>query len=408
VGTRFRALAEVLAAAGHEVTLAIPNDPSECGSKVAGVRLAHADPERLGVLADGHDWVLLHGHLGNHYLHQRDDLPVVVDLYDPFLVENLHYHRDLGLGPYRNDHATWRLQMSRGDLFLCSSPEQRLYYLGWLTALGRVHPLRLDDDPRLHRLIVELPFGCPDEEPPARPARASVLPGVDDDAAVLYFGGIYDWYDPATVLAAMPRLLDHDRRTVLVFAVHPHPDLTPQSTAARARREADRMGWSGSSVRFEAWREPDRRHELPSVSDLAVVTHIPGFETDLSLRTRLVDLMWLGVPAVVTDGGTMSRVVREEGAGRVVPAGDPDALADAVIELLDDRPARDAASRAARECASARTWNRVARPLLEFADRPERDATRDRFHDVAPTGIAATESGVARLLRRLRRVVGVR
>ena len=46
-----------------------------------------------------------------HFLAQRDDLPVVVDLYDPFLVENLHYHRELGFEPYRTDHATWRLQM---------------------------------------------------------------------------------------------------------------------------------------------------------------------------------------------------------------------------------------------------------------------------------------------------------
>ncbi len=406
VGTRFRALAEVLAGSGHDVTLAVPNDPAECAVGVSGVRVARADPDRLGELADGHDWVLLHGHLGNHYLSQRDDLPVVVDLYDPFLVENLHYHRDLGLAPYRNDHATWRLQMSRGDLFLCSSLEQRMYYLGWLTALGRVHPLRLDDDPGLERLIVELPFGCPADDPPARPPRASVLPGVADDAPVLYFGGIYDWYDPATALAAMPRLLANDPRTVLLFAVHPHPDLTPQSAASRARREADRQGWTGRTVRFEAWREPDRRHELPSVSDVAVVTHTPGFETDLSLRTRLVELLWLGVPAVVTDGGTMSRVVRDAGAGRVVPAGDPEALAETVIGLLADRSARAEASGAARRWAASRTWDRVARPLLEFAEQPFRDPSRDRFRDVTPGELAIVERRASGMMRRLRRVLG--
>lgn len=408
VGTRFRALAEVLAAAGHEVTLAVPNDPTECDVAASGVRVSRAEPDRLGDLAVGHDWVLLHGYLGNHYLTQRDDLPVVVDLYDPFLVENLHYHSELGLAPYRNDHATWRLQMSRGDLFLCSSPEQRMYYLGWLTALGRVHPLRLDDDPGLERLIVELPFGCPADDPPARPPRASVLQGVADDAPVLYFGGIYDWYDPATTLAAMPRLLAHDQRTVLLFAVHPHPDLTPQSAAARARREADRQGWTGGTVRFEAWKEPARRHELPSVSDVAVVTHTPGFETDLSLRTRLVELLWLGVPAVVTDGGAMSRVVREEAAGKVVPARDPDALAAAVIGLLADKSARAEASRAARRWAASRTWDFVARPLLEFADNPYRDPGRDRFRDVAPGELAVKEPRTAPLARRLRRFLGIR
>ena len=124
VGTRFVARAQVLAECGHRVTLAIPNLADEAVAAGEMVEVVTAEPDRLGAQADGHDWVLLHGHLGNHYLSQRDDLPVVVDLYDPFLVENLHYHREIGLDPFLNDHATWRLQLSRGDLFLCSSAEQ--------------------------------------------------------------------------------------------------------------------------------------------------------------------------------------------------------------------------------------------------------------------------------------------
>ena len=135
VGTRFLTLARALVAAGHQVTLAVPNDPEEAAVSIDAVDIVQAEPDELGSQADGHDWVLLHAHLGNHYLNQRDDLPVVVDLYDPFLVENLHYHRELGFDPFTTDHATWRLQMARGDLFLCSSEEQRLFYLGWLLSL---------------------------------------------------------------------------------------------------------------------------------------------------------------------------------------------------------------------------------------------------------------------------------
>jgi hypothetical protein len=292
VGTRFLTLARVLAEAGHGVTLAVPNDASEA-AVIEGVDVVQADPDALGGQADGHDWVLLHAHLGNHYLTQRDDLPLVVDLYDPFLIENLHYHRDLGFAPFSTDHETWRLQMGRGDLFLCSSEEQRLYYLGWLSALGRVNPLSVDDDPQLQKLIIELPFGTPEAEAPTPPPRSEVLPGVDDDAPVLYFGGIYDWYEPTTVLDAMPALLERDPRTVLVFVEHPHPELTPMEEAKRLRSFAKRRGWLGSTVRFEPWRQYDRRFELAQVADVAVVTHRPGLETDLSLRTRLVDLLWL-------------------------------------------------------------------------------------------------------------------
>jgi len=406
VGSRFVTLSRVLAEAGHRVTLAIPNDPSEVASVPSGVAVVRAEPDRLGAQAEGHDWVLMHGHLGNHYLSQRDDLPVVVDLYDPFLIENLHYHRELGLAPYRNDHATWRLQMSRGDLFLCSSEEQRLYYLGWLTALGRVNPLAVAGDPTLGQLIVELPFGTPEGTPPPPPPRREVLPDVEDDAPVLYYGGIYDWYDPEVLLDAMPELLAADTRTTVVFAEHPHPELTPMSAAGRAKARADELGWTGGSIRFEAWRPHERRFELPQVADLAVVTHRPGVETDLSLRTRLVDLLWLGLPVIVTDGGTMARVVAEEGAGRIVPPNDPAAVARAVRELIADPEARRRAGAAGRAWAARRTWRRMAAPLLDFASSPHRDTNRDRFVLDAGGAVHAADTVSDRISRRLRRLVG--
>lgn len=408
VGTRFLTLAAVLAESGHEITLALPNDPAEAAAPTGGVRLVQADPERLGVQAEGHEWVLLHAHLGNHYLSQRDDLPVVVDLYDPFLIENLHYHRELGLEPFATDHATWRLQMSRGDLFLCSSPEQRLFYLGWLSALGRVHPLALEDDPILARLIVELPFGTPEGAPPPARPRAEVIEGVAADAPLLYFGGIYDWFDPETVLDAVPALLDRDPRTTVVFVEHPHPETTPLGAAARTRRLAEQRGWLGTTVRFEPWRPFECRFELPQVCDLAVVTHLPGLETDLSLRTRLVDLMWLGLPMVVSDGGTMARVVGEEGAGAVVPPGDAVAVADAVGGLLENEARRTRAGEAARAWAAGRTWKRVAAPLLEFAENPRRDPHRGRFSEIAPGAVTAEEPLLRRFRRRLRRLGGGR
>jgi len=408
VGTRFLTLARVLAEAGHEVTLAVPNDPDEAATPFDGVKIVKADPERLGEQAGRHDWVLLHGHLGNHYLSQRDDLPVVVDLYDPFLVENLHYHRELGFEPFTTDHATWRLQMARGDLFLCSSEEQRLYYLGWLSALGRVNPLALENDPTLERLIVELPFGVPEGPPPPPPARSDVLAGVEDGAPVLYFGGIYDWYDPEVVLAALPTMLERNSDMVLVFVEHPHPELTPLTAAARTRKFAEKLGLLGSNVRFEAWRSFDRRFELAQVSDLAVVTHRPGLETDLSLRTRLVDLMWLGLPAVVTEGGVMAGVVGAEEAGAVIPAGDPSALAVAVNELLADDDRRHRASEAARAWAAGRRWRHVASPLLEFAAAPRRDPHRERFDELAPGAVVGEEPLLRRIQRALRRQRGGR
>jgi glycosyltransferase involved in cell wall biosynthesis len=198
-------------------------------------------------------------------------------------------------------------------------------------------------------------------------------------------------------------LLEHDPRTVLIFVDHPHPELTPLAEAERVRSLAERRGWLGSTVRFEPWREYDRRFELAQVADVAVVTHRPGIETDLSLRTRLVDLMWLGLPAVVTAGGTMARVVAETGAGSVVPAGDGGAVAKAVVDLLDDDEQRRKAADAGRMWAAERTWSAVAAPLLEFAAKPWRDIHRERFSELAPGPVAGEEPLLQRLQRAIRR-----
>jgi len=408
VGTRFVALAEVLSGAGHGVTLAIPNDPVEAEAVRPPVEVVQAVPDALGAQADDHDWVLLHGHLGNHYLSQRDDLPVVVDLYDPFLVENLHYHHELGFEPYRTDHATWKLQLGRGDFFLCSSAEQRFFYLGWLGALGRINPLALEDDPSLERLIAVLPFGTPEGEAPPRNRHPELLNGVTEDAPVLYFGGIYDWYDPMVVLDALPAIIEREPGTVVIFVDHPHPDETPLSAAAMTRRAAEEKGWLGNSVRFEDWRPYNRRFELASAADLAVVTHREGLETDLSLRTRMVDLLWLGLPVVATRGGAMSGIVDAVGAGRTVAPGDSSELADAVCDLLADTDAREKAGEAGRRWAEGRSWEVVSRPLQDFAAEPHRDSHRDRFVQLAPAASAAQEPFFDRAKRALKRWGGNR
>jgi glycosyltransferase involved in cell wall biosynthesis len=60
-------------------------------------------------------------------------------------------------------------------------------------------------------------------------------------------------------------------------------------------------------------------------------------------------------------------VAREHGAGRLVPPGDPHALAAAVRELLEDPIARDRlADAAARAAAGPYSWDAAAASTLEL------------------------------------------
>jgi glycosyltransferase involved in cell wall biosynthesis len=64
--------------------------------------------------------------------------------------------------------------------------------------------------------------------------------------------------------------------------------------------------------------------------------------------------MAAGVPVVATRGGALEEVLGD--AARLVEVGDPDALAAALEELLEDEPARRELSRRGRERADLYTW----------------------------------------------------
>ncbi|MFC7717845.1 glycosyltransferase [Nonomuraea recticatena] len=74
-----------------------------------------------------------------------------------------------------------------------------------------------------------------------------------------------------------------------------------------------------------------------------------------------VEAMALGKPVVLSDLPALSELVGSDGAGLLVPPGDPEALAEALADLRDDPARRAEMGEAGRaEVAAKRTWSRVA------------------------------------------------
>jgi glycosyltransferase involved in cell wall biosynthesis len=85
------------------------------------------------------------------------------------------------------------------------------------------------------------------------------------------------------------------------------------------------------------------------------------YKPGLDQSGTLLRALGAGVPAVAYDVGGLGENVERFGAGRVVPAGDVDAMAAAVRELLDDPAALEAARAGARRARDALTWQASAR-----------------------------------------------
>ena len=394
IGIRYLELARRLPRPGIEVVLLSRGAVEEVPSVPGEIRPFRS--EDLPALVDDCDAVVAQGQLANDLLLAESGLPVAIDLYDPWLVEHFAYHRSLGLDTYRNDHATWVLQMSRGDFFLCSSEEQRLYYLGFLTALGRVHPERIAEDPDLRRLITPVPFGVPGELPPHRAYLDR-----DPEIFTVLFGGLYDWYDPWTLLEAFERL--EDDRWRLLFIGNPNPEGTPQELLADVERWCRDRGWWGDRVEALPWVPAERRFDLLRDVDLLAAPHRPSLETHLSLRTRYLDALAAGCPVLLTEDGAMSRLVSAHRAGWVVPPRDRVAVAEALRAVREETAEESARrERGARELLDTFGWEKALEPLLAFCRSPWRDESKERFGFRPPT-VTPAESASRRLRRRLRR-----
>jgi glycosyltransferase involved in cell wall biosynthesis len=90
------------------------------------------------------------------------------------------------------------------------------------------------------------------------------------------------------------------------------------------------------------------------------------YRAELDQSGALLQALGAGVPAVVYDVAGLGEPIRRFGAGRVVPAGDVDALTEAVQELLGDGDALAAARAGADKARSELTWTAAAEQHLEL------------------------------------------
>ncbi|MCW2725700.1 MAG: hypothetical protein JWN35_2621 [Frankiales bacterium] len=334
---------------------------------------------------------------------QRTEKVVIVDLYDPFHLEQLEQTREHPAETRRlvvgNSVAEANKQCLRGDFLVCASEKQRDFWLGHLAALGRLNTVSYDDDNTLRSLIDVAPFGIAPEPPvKTRPALKGVVEGIGpDDKVILWGGGIYNWFDPLTLIRAVD-VLSQRRDDVRLFFLgmqHPHPHVPEMRMSFAARELSEKLGLTGKNVFFnEEWVRYDDRANYLVDADIGVSTHLDHVETAFSFRTRMLDYLWAGLPMVCTKGDVFAALVTDRELGIAVEPGDITGLADALERVLAD----EAFAKQCRENVAAMApeyhWERVLAPLVKFCRAPHR--APDLLDPYASRRLA---TGAARLYR---------
>ncbi|HEV7921151.1 MAG TPA: glycosyltransferase family 4 protein [Thermoanaerobaculia bacterium] len=376
IGIRFVEMAAVLRADGHQVTLLSPE-----GGAIT--------PEALRDASAESDMAVVQGHVANDFFAHARPIPTAIDLYDPFIIENLHYYPERGAEVFAHDHATLLRSVEQADIFLCASQAQRLFYLGVLLAAGRLNPVAFGSDPRLSSLLRIAPFGV-----------QAPRPFVARNATNILFGGIYDWYDPLLAMDAVALARRQFPSITLTFTRHPNPSLTPQGKTAAAMEHARRKGYD--FVKFEPWVPYDRRGAWFEQFAAALLTFPQSLETDLSMRTRVYDYLWGGLPIVTSSAPGTDELLLRYGAGAVVRG---ESAQDYAAELARVLHNHEEMARGAQRFAEEHQWRRVLQPLVDFVRAPRFDRSKKAF-GVKLALPEQTPSMLDRIRRRVRRVAG--
>lgn len=186
-------------------------------------------------------------------------------------------------------------------------------------------------------------------------ARAPMLPGYPRPGRSVLFLGRYE--EPRkgmeVLLASLPQVVRH------------HPDLevmiVGRGDQERLRRQA---GEYACHLRFLGQVGDEEKASAMRSADVYVAPNLGGE----SFGIILIEAMAAGTAVVASELDAFRRVLRDGAAGRLVPVGDPDALATTLDTLLGDDELRDTQVRAAAQIVGEYDWPVVAEQILRVYD----------------------------------------
>lgn len=341
-----------------------------------GFDIVDATDSNLRELVNWSDVIVFQGALlSTHPWIARTDKIIVADVYDPMHLETLEQQKHIPAGirfvETLDIVAVFNEQLARADFLLCASEKQRDLWLGQLAAVGRLNPLTYDRDTSLRSLIDVVPFGI-QEEPPKQKKNGirGSIPGVGmDDKVVLWGGGIYNWFDPLTLIRAIGKIseIHPDIKLVFMGTQHPNPHVPEMKMSFEARELSKELGLEGKHVFFnEGWVPYNERADFLLDADLGVSTHLDHLETAFSFRTRILDYLWAGLPIVATSGDTFEAIIEANKLGKTVPPGQVESLVDAMTELLYNEKLSTTVRENVNLYSSNLMWNSVLQPLIDF------------------------------------------
>ena len=320
-GMRCWGLALGLKSKGYDVTIAVnDNFPLDVDSS-QGIHLTNwREDEKFIEMINTYDSLIINYSMGGPMTfivdNVSDHVNLILDCYVPIYIEvsaRDSVDKAVEYSNYSHDIIHYNKALKRGDYFLCANGPQKHLYTGVLSALGIINPYSYKKD-----RILLVPFGVEstlDIENPHNPY--SELGIKKDDFVLLWFGGLYPWFNIRPLLNTIKKLSTENKsfKFVIVGGKNPynnHPDFVKQYDTTRTFIQDN--GLLDSSVHFVDWVDFSDRINWYQHANAVISINNVGEENIYSWRTRVMDYVWGEVPMLTNGGDPLSDDLIANGA----------------------------------------------------------------------------------------------
>ena len=223
-----------------------------------------------------------------------------------------------------------------------------------------------------------IPHGIPDV-PFVDPSFHKDLFGVEGKIVLLSFGLLSANKGIENVIAALPAILARHPNVVYIIlgATHPHV-IQQEGETYRLSLQwlAQEKGVEGQVIFYNRFVTLEELIEFIGAADIYITPYLNAAQITSGTLAYTVG----AGKAVVSTPYWYAEEILAEGRGMLVPFADPAALANQVIDLLDNESDRHAMRKRAYMFGREMIWPRVARRYMETFER----ARAERRHSSSP------------------------
>lgn len=307
-------------------------------------------------------------------LAKRHHLKIIIDAYVPGPLELLeHFKSDPLVDRQKKVFAETSnilLSFNMADGILCASEKQRELWLGCLLGKKLITTEMYDQDPTLRNFLAVIPFGLPSHPPKKIGLGLREKFGLAaSDKIMIWGGGIWNWFDPLSLIKAM-KIVSQKRSDIkLVFMgiKPPDPTLPATSISAQTLQLAQELDLVNQSIFFNYdWVPYELRQNFLLDADIGVSTHFDHLETHFSFRTRILDYLWAELPILATQGDSFAELIERNQLGMIVPYQNEEAIAQSILEMLSHPQKLQKMKENMAQIREQFYWSSVTAPLKQM------------------------------------------